>query len=140
MAYDTNPPLAQGEGSQNVRMWEGAASREVLYPYGYVEGEATEPPTLTRYHRGPWHPGHRQYVFGSQEWSMWQALHGPHTRPAPLDRTNFNRGKAKPVRIWDRAMFPASVAPRTYQANPTQQMYGNIDASGLQLPLTARGY
>lgn len=123
-----------------VNMWEQAATREVIYSTGYTMGEDTEPPTVTRYHRGAWHPGRRQLVFGSQEFSSWQKNHGSHTRATPRDRTNSNRAAAKPVRLWDAGSYPASVAPRTFYPNPSQQMAGNVDASGLQLPLTARSY
>ena len=138
MAYNKNPPLAQGEGSENVPM--ANHEREVLYSHGHSMGEATDPPKITRYHRGPWRPGTRQYVFGSQSWSSWQAFHGTHTKGSPEDPTNNNRAKAKPVRIWDRSQFPQSTPPSTFYPNPSQLSYGNLDASGLQLPLTARRY
>jgi len=134
---------AQGSPPHNVQMWNH--EREVIYSHNHSEGEYTDSPTITRYHRGPWRPASRQFIFGSQSFSDWQSLHGTHTRATPLDRTNVNRGKAKPIRLWDRGSYPSSTPPLTYYSNPSQMMAGNVDASGnqyvtnQQLPLTAQG-
>jgi hypothetical protein len=131
------------ENHEHIQMARN--EREVLYSHNHSMGEATDSPVLTRYHRGPWRPAVRQFVFGSQSFSEWQSMHGTHTRANPLDRTNLNRGKAKPIRLWDRGAFPSSTPPTTYVSNPSQMMDGNVDASGNQyvtshqLPLTAQG-
>lgn len=136
--FNANPPLPQGEGSQNVPM--SNSDREVLYSHNHSMGEYTDGPTITRMHRGPYRPASRQFVFGSHNFSDWQSLHGTATRQHTIDRTNLKRAQAKPIRLWDRGAFPQSVPPSTYSANPSQQMKGNVDVSGYQLPLTARGY
>lgn len=135
---------AQGSLPRNVQMLYH--DREVLYSHNHSMGEAIDPPVLTRYHRGPWRPAVRQFVFGSRSFSDWQSLHGTHTRQNPLDRTNLRRAQAKPIRLWDRGAFPSSTPPTTFYSNPSQMMAGNVDASGNQyvtsnqLPLTAQGY
>lgn len=136
-------PLETGN-TERIQMARN--DREVIYSHNHSMGEATDSPTLTRYHRGPYRPAVRQFVFGSQSFSSWQDLHGTHTRARAIDRTNAARGKAKPIRLWDRGAFPSSTPLNTYYSNPSQMMAGNVDASGNQyvtsnqLPLTARGY
>lgn len=135
---DTAALMAEEENTHRVQMVNH--EREVLYSHHYSMGEWTEPPYLTRYHRGPYRPGVRQQVEGSPSFSSWQSMHGTATRQHTIDRTNLNRAQAKPIRLWDRGSYPQSVPPTTFQANPSQRMYGSSDASGYQLPLTARGY
>src|SRR6185312_2983310 len=128
------------EKSNTYRIPMVAHDREVLYSHNYAAGEWTDGPKITRYTPGPNRPASRQFVFGSASFSMWQSMHGTHTRANPLDRTNLNRAMAKPIRLWDRSSYPQSVPPSTYYANPSQQMTGAHDTSGYQLPLTAQVY
>jgi hypothetical protein len=135
--------LLEIENHNHIQM--ANSDREVLYSHNHSMGEYTASPTITRYHRGPWRPASRQFVFGSQSFSHWQSLHGTHTRANPLDRTNLKRAQAKPIRLWDRGAFPSSTPLTTYYSNPSQLMAGNVDPSGnqyvtsQQLPLTAQG-
>lgn len=133
-----DPQALTDENTHHIPMV--SSDREVLYSHNHSMGEWTEPPTLTRWHRGPYRPASRQFVYGSGSFSSWQSLHGTHTRSHPLDRTNLNRANAKPIRLWDRGSFPQSWPVNTFTANPSQRMYGSSDASGYKLPLTARGY
>lgn len=141
-----DPATMPLETGNTERIPMSSNDREVIYSHNHSVGEYTDSPVITRYHRGPYRPAARQFIFGSQSFSSWQDMHGTHTRSQNIDRTNTNRAKAKPIRLWDRGAYPSSTPPTTYYSNPSQLMTGNLDASGNQLvtsqelPLTARGY
>lgn len=122
--------MAQAQDEANThRIQMVNTEREVIYSHNPMM-DNYDPPTITRWHRGEWRPGVRQFVFGSQAFSSWQSMHGTHTRAPQLDRTNLRRANAKPIRLWDAGTYPASVPPNTYRPNPSQLMAGNVNASG----------